>query len=344
MNELLEIYLEASGGKYGDQNGIFAVRDHILKERDKRYDELVALIWHKIGNGEDGATPIEKLISDFSDEHYKLFNTLVDLTEKLDRAERASVPVKVRFEVTEKDMRAVWHESGGIDDLMRKIKDYLAAHAVIDAPASVPSVAPTADQVEALARVLHVAWNGDKYEWDDLGNDIQEHHRIIARAAIAHLSKRPEGLPTAEEIKYLPGKPHVFNNELLIAAYKALKTRHALEWGDETNKDGWQRVLDVVRNATYETLRPWLRDPGGCELDVTAIEIANIIHTASVGAISETWKCTAAQRVLDLCRKRIRECKECAGLKQRLHHAAVAWNTVRSHEAIDALDAALEGE
>jgi len=184
------------------------------------------------------------------------------------------------------------------------------------------AVMASADQVEALARVLREAYakhDGDAPEvYPILG------FRIEARAAIAHLSKRPE----------VSTKPV----DLWTVITSIVDVR--------VDCDGCDYV-EVDRTSVSDlevALRPWLRDPGGCELDVTAIEIANIIHTASVGAISETWKCTAAQRVLDLCRKRIRECKECAGLKQRLHHAAVAWNAVRSHEAIDALDAALEGE
>ncbi len=238
MDELLEIYLEASGGKYGDQKGIFAVRDHVVAEMKAELDRAERAL-KRAGYQEPEWKPPLGKAPRFAEKCPKCFDTGTIMMV------------------------------GGPPQACDCKKEISTGKAFQMEPGTMTQdkalgvVMAGVDQVEALARVLREAYakhDGDAPEvYPILG------FRIEARAAIAHLAKRPEGLPTAEEIKYLPGKPHVFNNELLIAAYKALKTRHALEWDDETNKDGWQRVLDVVRNATYETLRPWLRDPVGCD-------------------------------------------------------------------------------
>ena len=255
-----------------------------------------------------------------------------------------------------------WREAYS-DDAFKALHAELAAlreRASVPVPEGLPTaeelaLMPSDDEVEKLARVL-CRWDAHDAPHEDSWTTTllldQNAYRHMARAAIAHLSTRPEGLPTADEIKYLPSKPHVFNNELLIAAYKALKTRHALEWDGDTNKDGWQRVVDVVRTATYETLRPWLRDPVGWELDVRAIDIANIIYTASVGAVSEKWKDTAAQRILDLCRSRIRpvfECKECEQWSKDWDSQSKAYEILsksnsKACKQINTIRAALEGE
>jgi len=145
-----------------------------------------------------------------------------------------------------------------------------------------------------------------------------------AVAAIAHLNTRPEGLPTAKSLGAIGREKYADLN------------RRTPEHYDEYH-------FEYVAKAILTALRPWLRDPVGCDLDVTEQAIRNAwLDGEHVG---NTWD--AARKVLDLCRSRIRpvyECKECSGLKQRLHHAAVAWRKFRDDEASDALDAALEGE
>ncbi len=141
--------------------------------------------------------------------------------------------------------------------------------------------------------------------------------------AIAHLSTRPEGLPTADELAKIGAD-----------AWNACAGERHLG------------VRDRARaTAIRDALRPWLRDPVGCELDVTAEEWAD--KCREFWTISVKTKDAFDLELKDFIKSRIRpayECKECAGLKQRLHHAAVAWRKIRDDEASDALDAALEGE
>jgi len=260
-----------------------------------------------------------------------------NLTAERDRLrERASVPVKVRIAQPAGMMEFRWLEicrkygpENDVDacpwlqDVLCDFADYLAAHAVIDAPAGVPSVeeligaarsarpdyaidaaqvtairdavlasvpsVPTDDQVEALARVLREAWGGSPKLYT-------ESWRNAARAAIAHLSKRPEGLPTLMQIE---------------DAYYA-------------DPDRTTEPIEF----TLDYLRPWLRDPVGCELDVTAEEVFDEGCRAYMQSSGITTKPemdrddrAEVQAVIDLCRSRIRpvfECKECAKKDTRI--------------------------
>lgn len=143
-----------------------------------------------------------------------------------------------------------------------------------------------ADQVEALARVLN-----DAYQPIDGDNPISRaagtHWPRMARAAIAHIAKRPEGLPTAEGLRA--------THRQYIEAYRKGKN------------DGSMCPTDFA----LEYLRPWLRDPVGFELDVTAKQMMELYYEKGHALPS-------MQAVLDLCRSRISpvyECKECAKLR-----------------------------
>ena len=119
---------------------------------------------------------------------------------------------------------------------------------------------------------------------------------------------------------------------------------------DETNKEGWQRVVDVIRNAVYDYLTPYLRDPVGWELDVSGEEAYKAWAEATGDDID------AVVAVLDLCRSRIKpvfECKECAKEQDSECKWCAKWQTcaenVQSNYEIvsarlDRVRAALEGE
>lgn len=137
-------------------------------------------------------------------------------------------------------------------------------------------------------------------------------------AAIAHLRKRPEGLPTAEEIGRV--------------SY----------WSQSPGSPDWD--WSVTGNAILSALAPWLREPVGWELDVTADDALRVYarnHKSILGM----------QAVLDLCRSRIRpvyECKECAKKEAEYQDLINATNdeAERINRAIDAINtalAALEG-
>jgi len=180
------------------------------------------------------------------------------------------------------------------------------------------------DQVEALARVFR-----DEHA-KVMGTDALSYGLTVfcayARVAIAHLNTRPEGLPTAKSLGAIGREKYADLN------------RRTPEHYDEYH-------FEYVAKAILTALRPWLRDPVGCDLDVRAIDMANIMHTASVGAVSETWKDTAAQRILDLCRSRqkpVYECKECAKAEAECRQ----WRNANDElvRRATAARAALEGE
>lgn len=178
------------------------------------------------------------------------------------------------------------------------------------------NVDPPADQVEALARVLHAAWNVKRFgvapKWED--STVQDAYRDEARAAIAHLNTRPEGLPTAEELL-----------------------------------DRWAEfsVSEDTKEQFYlAALRPWLRDPVGCELDVGPIAMLKAFNAAPKGGVHRNVDDVEGMKaVLDLCRARIKpvyECKECAGLRDEV--AFWKRENVASNNKMLAARAALEGE
>lgn len=76
--------------------------------------------------------------------------------------------------------------------------------------------------------------------------------------------------------------------------------------------------MGAAADAIRAALAPWLREPVGWELDVTAQAIRNAWLDAEAGG--DSWD--AAEAILDLCRSRIRpvmECKECAYKQTRIH-------------------------
>jgi hypothetical protein len=238
--------------------------------------------------------------------------------------ERASVPVKVRWGGDTYDYDRLAEELSNGNQwcwngmMVEHAFKAFASHAVIDAPVGVPSVDPTTDQVEALARVLE----------DATAEGFEEEHRTymrrLARAAIAHLSTRPEGLPTAEELA------KVARNTW----HKLSATHSRLRWEDAPELD--KQRFSACAEAILAALRPWLRDPAGWELDVTEQAIRNAWLDGE--AVGNSWD--AARKVIDLCRSRIEpvyECKECVGkdAKLRALDKAIADLATR---------AALEGE
>jgi hypothetical protein len=141
----------------------------------------------------------------------------------------------------------------------------------------------------------------------------------VARAAIAHLSKRPEGLPTAEEL-----------DRIAEAAFDA---------NDGTKFAATRAILDY--------LRPWLRNPAGCELDVTIDAAMKAYLNECMVNSGRMAECRGdgISGVLDLCRSRIRpvyECKECAKLRDEV----TFWKreNVTSNNKMLSARAALEDE
>jgi len=185
-------------------------------------------------------------------------------------------------------------------------RDALREQASVPQPSSNTGQLPTADQVEALARVLREASTGNKNNQPAAGIWIKE-----ARAAIAHLNTRPEGLPTADE----------FNTH--FASIDCGLFEH--------------EVIELI----YDYLRPWLRDPVGCELDVHPDQLELYKWVTEPDGGYEY----AAQQAIDLCRSRIRpvfECKECAKLRDEV----TFWKreNVASNNKMLAARAALDGE
>ena len=188
-----------------------------------------------------------------------------------------------------------------------------------------------ADEVEALARVLCAAYCAvNKYgkEWESQSSAGRDHYMAEARAAIAHIRKRPEGLPTA----------------LMLAqsAFAAIRpTDSDGPYQPKPETDRWVAIADHILAA----LAPYLRDPVGWELDVTWQEMSSV--WSKHGSIK-----TGMEAVLDLCRSRMRstyKCRECAAWKakynesnQEINKALEAFGTAMP--ALNAARAALEGE
>lgn len=110
---------------------------------------------------------------------------------RLERAEvklreRDSVPVKVRWDVSDEDIAGAMFggyyaelitEKEGMREWLRAAKagrDYLAAHAVIDAPAGVPSV-------EELGILARDTFARHMMDWDDVAHAIR--HAVLAGVA-----------------------------------------------------------------------------------------------------------------------------------------------------------------
>jgi len=194
------------------------------------------------------------------------------------------------MEDTAKSIRKLAYELTSQNEALEQERDALRA-----------KLQPT-DQVEALARVLEEA----------TAEGFEEEHRTYmrrhARAAIAHLSTRPEGLPTADDLWRL-----ICSIEEMQYDWKGIEYIE-LEQGDMSN--------------LLTALRPWLRDPVGCELDVTAEEVFDEGCRAYMQSSGITTKPemdrddrAEVQAVIDLCRSRIRpvfECKECAKKDTRI--------------------------
>jgi hypothetical protein len=191
-------------------------------------------------------------------------------------------------------------------------RDALREQASVPQPSSNTGQLPPADQVEALARVLREASTGNKNNQPAAGIWIKE-----ARAAIAHLNTRPEGLPTAEQLK-------------------AAHMQYAQDYEAGKN-DGSLCASDFA----LDYLRPWLRDPVGFELDVHPDQLELYKWVTEPDGGYEY----AAQQAIDLCRSRIRpvfECKECAKLRDEV----TFWKreNVASNNKMLAARAALDGE
>jgi len=206
----------------------------------------------------------------------------------------------------------------------------------------------SADEVETLARVLQSAYSKHIGYWPDFETWTsyrQEGFRAEARTAIAHLRERsavtvPQGVP---EIKAL--------REIGINAY----LMH--EQAKRENAGCMVGPMGAAADAIRAALAPWLREPVGWELDVTAQAIRNAWLDAEAGG--DSWD--AAEAILDLCRSRIRpvfECKECAYKQTRIHQLEgwvgalrerryrAEWDAGRCASKVGAVrcDAALEGE
>lgn len=245
-----------------------------------------------------------------------------------------------------------------------KLLPRLAAHSVIDVPAGVPSVPELgeiarranledsspgywntvatairdrilaglaqpssnagqfdADEVEALAWVIYgVRHHGWKWE------QAKEWSLAQARAAIAHMRKRPEGLPTREQLA------QIYNR----AYYDSAPEKCRVNWESipEACREDMVRGIDAILTE----LAPFLRDPVGWKLDVTAQQIITTSKEAhdkccetADGINKSDWEVACA--ILDLCRSSIRptfECKECAKWKAERDVMYRDWDDCRN--------------
>jgi len=221
-----------------------------------------------------------------------------ELDEARKRIAEMESPIRVPFsdEQIERMARAFWDRYAPFDASSEDaIRAALAAGGL--EPCVVPeyepdgvALMPSDDEVEKLARAI---WKSYENLYCRSGVHMVpfEENRAAwftqARAAIAHLATRPEGLPTAEELA------EIVHEVIMNPSLKSPVSPHIVE-------------------AILAALRPWLRDPVGFELDVTADEMSkevNRLHAEGYG------QSTITAKLLDLCRSRIRpvyECKECA--------------------------------
>lgn len=118
----------------------------------KEHEEMQAYADQLLG--ELAAVKVER--DKYRESSRKAYCEAEDLRAELatirERAEsqRQPVPVKVRFSVTEGNIRRKWDSMSGYlaGDWPQWIMGYLAAHAVIDVPAGVPSVEELADEID----------------------------------------------------------------------------------------------------------------------------------------------------------------------------------------------------
>ena len=153
---------------------------------------------------------------------------------------------------------------------------------------------------------VKVRWWGDTYDYDRLAEELSNGNQwcwngmmvehafkaFAARAAIAHLSTRPEGLPTADELA-----------EILYETDN-IGTEHSpySEQAPRTKADHERAVLAILT-----ALRPWLRDPVGWELDVNCAAVADWLDNHIGDDHFRNWLRTRIRPVF--------ECQECANWK-----------------------------
>jgi len=209
--------------------------------------------------------------------------------------QRESVPVKVRFTQPAGMMEFRWLEicrkygpendvagCPWLQDVICDFANYLAAHAVIDVPAGVP----TLKQITEI--YLAAAPDGDRVSINGMS--------AVYDAMLAGMAQPVSGTPTDAQVEALA---RVLSREVCL---------------DGHNEDSWLTRGDGHRLELLRIARAAFAHigaaPVGCTLDVTAEEMYREWHKQgprdSVLAMAD---------VLDLCRSRIRpvfECKECA--------------------------------
>lgn len=275
MNELFSIYLEASGGKYGDQKGIFAVRDHVVAEMKAKLDRAERAL-KRAGYQEPEWKP--------------------PLGLSVQAIRNAWLDAEV--------VGNSWDGAKAVLDLINK-KEISTGKAFQMEPGTMTQdkaldvVMAGVDQVEALARVLdkwHVCTPTDGHYAIENSEGIfggwRSHDGLeeiceIHNAAIAHLAKRPE----------VSTKPV----DLWAVITSIVDVR--------VDCDGCDYVeIDRTSVSDLEVaLRPWLRDPVGFELDVhpDQLDLYKWVTEPDGGYAY------AAQQAIDLCRSRISPTYEC---------------------------------
>lgn len=231
------------------------------------------------------------------------------------------MPVKVRFAKDRFEFRDWLNENTRLSihpDEAQSVMDYIAAHAVIDVPAGVPSGDPDAwktpiDIVDRDGDAIEVSC-GDRDTIQVKVNDTRmvlmpsEAARVschLASYAAAHgcpvalpAPERPKGLPSIDDIAALIWEcdgPHGYNYNPVTCEH----TRKAAE-------------------IAFTALAPFLREPVGWELDAPEggwLSEGFCIHNPSTG---ETHSLDSF--VSHVC-SRIRpvyECKECAARREHM--------------------------
>jgi hypothetical protein len=230
--------------------------------------------------------------------------------------QRDAVPVKVRFDVTAALVEEVFSAGDWVAYSWQAVMDYLAAHAVIDAPAGVASVEELHQLGVKTCLGSGMCFSSNyTFHWHQYAAAIRD--AVLAGVGTTY-KRNPANdgfvdIPTPEQVEALA---------------RALR---AAQFGDIPHPDWEYGKKEDWCRAARAAFAHIGRVPVGWELDVTADELA-----------AKMWGFFDAQvmapQILDICRSRIRpvyECKEC-----------IQWRNANNElvRRADAARAALEGE
>lgn len=238
--------------------------------------------------------------------------------------QRDAVPVKVRFDVTAALVEEVFSAGDWAEYSWQAVMDYIAAHAVIDAPAGVPSVDELmrigewayentgADCCEGrrnrAAAIRDAVLVGVAGERESVNDELKKTNACFAArneelALIAEILKvdRADIVDEIHRLKTVALKcevGHICAPSQMPVWLGPTRAQAEAKW--EECKDLWDSGQEYS-----DWLLPLLPEsaPVGVELDVTADVIEVIARSSS--------RQTRAKEILDLCRSRIKPVYEC---------------------------------